>query len=147
MYYSVTFKNSAGERKNTWTDWHLIPSSPPMIEPPEVYTNYVEIPGRTAGPIDLTEALTSGPTFKNSEGSWEFVSETDTDNRPALYQEFKQFLHGRSMRIELDEDPQHYYMGRIFVEKPRTGKGHNMYTFKYIIRPVRYFLDGTQEGF
>ena len=146
MYYSVTFTNSDGERRNTYADWHLIPSSPPMIEPPDAYTNYVDIPGRSLGPIDLSEVLSDGPTFNNSEGSWEFISEIDYDNRPELYAELRNFLHGRSMKIRLEEDPSHYYMGRIFVEKPRTGKGHNMYSLKYTISPVRYLLNGAQEG-
>lgn len=147
MFYSITFTNQAHVPKNTWVDWHLIPSSPPMIEPPDPYMNYVEIPGRSLGPIDLTEALGNGPSFINSEGSWEFVSAIDHEDRPELYLELKRFLHGRSMKIELEEDPLHYYIGRIAVEKPRTGKGHNTYSFKYTISPVRYLLDGTIDDF
>jgi len=147
MYYAITFTNSQGEKRNTWSDWHLIPSSPPMIEPPEPYTNYVEVPGRTLGPIDLSEVLGGGPSYGNSEGSWEFVSALDVENRMALYMEMKKFLHGRLIKIELEEDPHHYYSGRLAVEMPRTGKGHNMYTIKYTISPVRRLPDGTQELF
>ena len=57
MYYSITFTDSSGVTKNTWADWHMIPSAPPIVEPPEPYTNYVEIPGRKAGPIDLSEII------------------------------------------------------------------------------------------
>lgn len=147
MYYSVTFTNSAGEKRNTWVDWKLISASPPMVEPPEVYTNYVDIPGRKEGPIDLSEVLSDGPVYQNSEGSWDFVSAMHSDNRPELYLEMKAFLHGKSMRIELEEDPIHYYNGRIFLEKPRTGKGHNQYSLRYIISPIRYLLTGKQDGF
>lgn len=146
MYYSVTFTNSGNVSKNTWTDWHLIPSVPPMIEPPEPHMNYADIPGRTLGPIDLTEVLGNGPTFENSEGSWEFVSGIDDDDRPGLYLELKSFLHGRSMKIVLEEDPGHYYIGRISVEKPKTGRGRNMYSMKYTISPVRYRSDGTVDN-
>lgn len=147
MYYSITFTNQSGEKRNTWDDWHLVSASPPMIEPPEPYTNYVEVPGRSLGPIDLSEALGSGPSFNNSEGSWDFVSEIDYENRYELYQELKRFLHGRLMRITLEEDPLHYYTGRISVDLPKTGKGHNTYSMRYTISPVRYYLDGTQENF
>lgn len=147
MYYSITFTDQSEVSKNTWVDWHLIPSSPPMIEPPEPYTNYVDIPGRHEGPLDLSEALSNGPAYGNSEGGWEFVSAIDYENRMELYLELKKFLHGRQMTIRLEEDPLHYYIGRISVEKPRTGKGHNIYSLKYTIQPVRYYLDGTQENF
>lgn len=146
MYYSVTFTNSSDEKRNTWEDWRLIPTAPPMIEPPEVYTNYVDIPGRKTGPVDLSEALTNGPAYKSSEGSWEFVSGIENDNRPETYSQLKAFLHGKTMKIVLEEDPYHYYNGRFYVEAPRTGKGRNMYGIKYQIMPVRYNLDGTQDG-
>lgn len=147
MYYSITFENQAGEKRNTWSDWKLIPSSPPMIEPPDPYMNYVEVPGRSLGPIDLSEVLGNGPSFNNSEGSWEFLSANEHDNRPDFYLELKKFLHGRFMKIYLEEDPMHYYTGRISVEMPRTGKGQNQYSLKYTISPVRYLLDGTRENF
>ena len=146
MYYSVTFENSSGEKRNTWADWQLIPFSPPMIEPPEVYTNYVDIPGRPFGPIDLSEALSNGPSYQNSEGSWEFISAIDYEKRPEMYQELKKFLHGQTVRIRLEEDPDHYYKGRMFVEKPKTGNGHNIYSFKYIINPIRYLSNDTPDG-
>lgn len=147
MYYSITFTNSNNETRNTWSDWHLVPTSPPMVDPPEPYTNYVEIPGRQLGPIDLTEILTGQPTFNNSEGSWDFVSAIDVENRMELYLELKKFLHGQQMQIKFEEDPFHYYTGRITVQIPKTGKGHNQYSLKYTIAPVRYYLDGTQENF
>ena len=146
MYYSITFTNSNDETRNTWSDWHLVPTSPPMVDPPEPYTNYVEVPGRHLGPIDLTEVLTGEPTFNNSQGSWGFISAIDTENRMELYLELKKFLHGQQMQIKFEEDPFHYYVGRITVEIPRTGKGHNQYSLKYTISPVRYYLDGTQES-
>ena len=147
MYYSITFTNSNNETRNTWSDWHLVPTTPPMVDPPEPYINIVEVPGRHLGPIDLTEVLTGEPTFNNSQGSWSFISAIDTENRMELYLELKKFLHGQRMQIKFEEDPFHYYEGRITVERPQTGKGHNQYSLKYTISPVRYYLDGTQENF
>lgn len=138
MYYSVTFTNSQGVSKNTWTNWALIPSSPPQIAPPEPYTNYVDIPGRASGPLDLSEVLTNRVSYQNSEGEWGFISGDYTENRVSKFLEMKAFLHGQQMMIELEEDPGHYYIGRTFVTEPRTGKGPNAYSIKYIVEPVRY---------
>ena len=146
MYYSITFIDSSGKRRNTWDDWHLIPSAPPMIEPPEPYTNYAEVPGRTDGPIDLSEVLTGGPSFQNSEGSWEFVLMDGFYSRADLYHVLKAFLHGKQAKIILEEDSSHYYYGRITVGIPKTGKSNSVFTIGYNVRPVRYKLNGTRDG-
>ena len=40
MYHSIAFGN-----KNTWDDFYLVPSTKPIILPPEVKTKIVDIPG------------------------------------------------------------------------------------------------------
>ena len=146
MYYSITFTDSEGVSKNTWSDWHLIPVGPPMIAPPEPYTNYVEIPGRQTGPLDLSEALTGRPTFQNSEGSWTFILADDYWTRMSLYNELKQYLHGRRLKIMLEEDEMHYYEGRINISEPSTGNGQTQFTLDYTVSPVRYEVSGDPEG-
>ncbi len=141
MYYSITF-----DYKNTWDDWRLIPTSPPMVSPPKVYTNFVEIPGRVEGPIDLSEALTDAPTYNNSEGEWEFICHPDYQGgiieRRVLFDEIRNHLHNKTRKIRFDEDPMHYYIGRFEVKEPKTGENGTTYSIKYYIRPTRYFGDG-----
>ena len=48
MYHSITF----GE-KNTWDDWHLIPSSRPVFNPPVFREKFIDIPG-VSGLLDLS---------------------------------------------------------------------------------------------
>lgn len=140
MYYSITFDNT-----NTWSDWRLIPSTPPMVVPPEPYTNYVEIPGRAEGPLDLSEALSDAPTYKNSEGSWDFLRESDGTPRHLLFDAVRKKLHNRQCRIRLEEDMLHYYIGRLTVQEMKTGRNGLGITIKYTIPPVRYNLDGTKD--
>ena len=45
MYHSITFDNE----KNTWDDWHLIPSSRPLVAPPSIKSNYVDVAGVDGG--------------------------------------------------------------------------------------------------
>lgn len=146
MYYSVTFVDSSGEKRNTWEDWKLVPTSPPMIDPPEVYTNIVEIPGRALGPLDLSEVPFGHPSYKNSEGSWEFILDDGGFSRTELYSILKKFLHGRYMKIMLEEDPFHYYQGRMSIGMPQTGNSNSVFTLDYVIAPVRYHLDGTIDS-
>ena len=145
-HYSITFISSSNVSKNTWQDWYLTPVTPPQVVPPEPYTNYVEIPGRVEGPIDLSEALTGAPSFLNSEGSWQFVSIDNVIPRVQLWPILKTFLHGRQLKIIFEEDPNHYYIGRLSLDEVTTGQAPNVYTINYTIRPVRYNLDGTRDG-
>ena len=145
MYYSVTFTNSEGDKKNTWEDWHLVPTSPPSIEPPEPYTNLVDIPGRAAGPIDLSETLAGRVTYQSSKGQWSFLALDGYFSRPVLYQMIRKFLHGQRVKVEIEEDPLHYYTGRMSISQVQTGKGMNGITIKYVIDPLRYNLDGTVD--
>ena len=63
MYHSITFGT-----KNTWDDWHLIPKTRPLVNPPTVKTNYVDIPCGD-GVLDLTETLACRPVHNNRNGS------------------------------------------------------------------------------
>ena len=63
MYHSITLGT-----KNTWDDWHLIPTSRPVVNPPSVKTNMIEIPGGD-GVLDLTTALAGRVLYKNRTGA------------------------------------------------------------------------------
>lgn len=57
---------------NSWTDLYLIPIDRPCIQPPEVRTEFVSVPGGN-GSIDLTEALTGSPLYNNRIGTFNFI--------------------------------------------------------------------------
>lgn len=59
MYHSITIGD-----KNTWDDWHLIPATRPLFNPPTVKENMVNIPGGD-GVLDLTASLAGRPTYNN----------------------------------------------------------------------------------
>ena len=52
---------------NTWNDWHLIPSSRPLINPPSFKSNYIDIPGAN-GSIDASTTILTYPRY-NQDGS------------------------------------------------------------------------------
>lgn len=147
MYFSITFGEEP-ETKNTWEDWKLIPATPPMIEAPEPNLNMVEIPGRTAGPIDLSKYPFGKITYQRISGSWNFLTEPEGhDQRVALYESIRRWLHGRTTRIILEEDPEHYYRGIFMVSPISTGSGPNQITISYNLEPVRYnVLDDTVDS-
>ena len=142
MYFSLTF----GDTKNTWTDWGLIPSSPPVVPPPSPNLNLVEIPGRIKGPIDLSMALTGRITYQRISGSWTFLKDDwRAQDRLDLYESLRGGLHGRETTVRLEEDSDHYFKGRFTVSQPQTGTGPMQIIIGYDLEPVRYNNNGTVD--
>ena len=69
MYHSLYFQR-VGEptvRINTYNEWKIVPSSRPLLNSPAVKEEYVDIPGRQDGPLDLTGTLTGLRYGKRTE--------------------------------------------------------------------------------
>lgn len=140
MYYSLTF----GGERNTWTDWHLIPSTPPMIAPPEPVTNLVEIPGRRLGPLDLSLFPFNRMSYSRISGSWDFLRDTESVNmRKEMYEAIRGYLHGKYTTVSLEEDPGHYFRGRFMVGVPKNSRGPTAISIAYDLEPVRFNQNGT----
>lgn len=141
MYFSITF-GAEPDMKNTWEDWKLIPAAPPMIEPPEPNLNFVEIPGRAEGPIDMSKYPFGRITYQRISGSWNFLTEPEGHaKRVELYESIRRWLHGRTTSIILEEDPDHYYWGIFTVSPVSTGNGPNQITISYHLEPLRYNVE------
>lgn len=139
MFHSVTFGN-----KNTWTDWHLIPSTRPVFNPPEFKENLVEIPGLN-GVLDLSEALTGRPTYSNRVGSMEFVVVNDYLPWDVAYSNIMNHLHGKSMRAVLEDDRYFYYEGRFTVNEWKSDKDYSIITIDYNVYPYKREVNSSDE--
>lgn len=142
MYHSITFGN-----KNTWEDWHLVPSSRPVVNPPKPKTQYVDIPGAD-GSIDLTESLAGRPVFSDREGSFDFIVLNDFNidnydyNWVDVYTSIMQYLHGRHMTMILEDDPNYYYEGRFTVNNWKSDANNSTITIDYVLSPYKYSVTG-----
>lgn len=96
--------------RNTWEDWHLIPTSRPVVVPPPFNKNKISVKG-ASGDIDLTYSTAPWPTFGIRSGSWEFIVENGFKSWHVLQNEIAAFLHGRDVRVILQDDPTYYYEG------------------------------------
>lgn len=110
------------------------------LSDPEMVTNYVSVPGRLKGPLDLSTALTNGDpvystrklvaTFESSEGNrlereWRI---SDMQNR----------LDGHQLSIILPDDPQRYLLGRVHVGRVYNDPAHACVRVKAVCEPWRY---------
>ena len=129
--------------KNSWKDWHLIPTSRPVVDPPPVKKNTIEIIGANSL-IDLTEVPRGFPTYGNRTGSFEFYVDHSTNWGPNYDQEYdwikafneiKAYLHGYKMRVYLGDDLENFYYGRLEVKSWKTGKNISTIAIDYDFDP------------
>ena len=139
MYHSITFGD-----KNTWDDWHLIPSKRPSFNPPTVKSQYVDIPGGN-GVLDLTESLTGYPLYNTRTGSWMFYVENGFKPWDELYSEISNYLHGQKLRAILEDDPGFYYEGRFTVDEWNSDSWWSTITIGYDVYPYKKELTSSLE--
>jgi len=125
---------------NTWTDWHLIPSSRPAIVNPTISTKYVEIPGAN-GMLDLTTYLTGNPVYGQRQGSISFLVDNDHESWETLRAKIANALHGRDVCMILSDDPDYYYRGRCTVGNWESGANNSTVNFSYQLDPFKYVVN------
>jgi hypothetical protein len=138
MYHSVTFGD-----KNTWDDWHLVPSSRPIFAPPTVKTKTIEIPGGN-GVLDLSEALTGYPVYNNRTGSLKFIVVDDNFEPVSTHTEWynaysaiMDYLHGQKLKAILEDDKEYYYEGRFAANNWDFSKNYSTIEIEYDVSPYK----------
>ena len=137
MYHSITFGD-----KNTWDDWHLVPASRPLFNPPTVKTKIIDIPGAN-GNLDLSDSLTKYPVYNNREGQIEFIVMNDYWEWYDAYSTIMNYLHGQTMKAILEDDQEWYYIGRFSVNSWKSNKDYSRIVIDYSVKPFKYFIRGT----
>lgn len=139
MIQSITFGD-----KNTWDDWHILPTERPVFAPPEPKTHYIDIPGGN-GSLDLTESLTGYPVYNNRTGSFTFRVMNDYGNWSERYSEIMEHLHGRNMKAVLADDDQWFYQGRFTVDGWKSGSTWSEITIGYNVNPFKWSVLSSTE--
>jgi hypothetical protein len=122
--------------KHSWKDWHLIPSSPPVVPPPKLRENYVDIPG-TNGSIDISEILTGFPTYDKRSGSMSFIYLPEFGSSRKMYETIMNYIHGKRMKVILTDEPEYFYEGRITVKEYSIAAQYSGFSFDYIFDPYK----------
>ena len=134
MYHSITF----GE-KNTWDDWHLVPASRPVFNPPAQKVKTLDVPGGD-GILDLSESLTGYPVYENRSGSFEFYVMNDYSPWHMAYSDIMDYLHGQVLRAILEDDPEYFYEGRFTVNAWKSEKDWSKLVIDYSVKPYKQSL-------
>lgn len=130
---------------NTWTRWHMVPTSRPVVNPPQAITEYDVLPDRN-GIIDETDQLDSGIYYGLRKGSWEFVVLHEYNGLWYLvYEELLGYVHGQELRVQLADDPNWYYVGRIFVNQWKSDPHASKVVLDYELDPYKYSISTTGD--
>lgn len=140
--------------KYSWNDWHLVPTSRPVIVPPPVKKNTIEIIGANSL-IDLTEVPRGFPTYGNRTGSldfyvdhsipWKRGDSTVEYDWATAFREIKEFLHGQRMNLYLSDEPNWYYTGRFEVKSWKSDKVVSTVSIDYDLDPYSLSSYSTLE--
>ena len=124
--------------KWTLTEWEL--SDPAMV------TNYVEVPGRRKGPLDLSTALTDGdPVYGSRTLTATFESSEDSRlEREDRINIMRNWLDGWRMDIVLPDDELHYLSGRVSVKRLYNDLAHASVQVTAVCEPWRYNKEETR---
>lgn len=123
---------------HAYTEWGIVMTGA-EIQPPEVEMVNVSVPGRD-GDIDITDNLYGRTPYKNRTIAMHFKA-PDEDTWAAKYSSILENVHGQTLDIIFDSDPEWYYTGRCIVSG--FERGDRLITFDIEVNadPYKYNLE------
>lgn len=127
--------------KHSYRTWGLLLKTYPYFSPPEPKTKLVEVPGADTV-IDLTEALTGSVKYGIRQGRFEFWVMDGRQKWPSVYSSIMNELHGKRVKITIDDDPNYYYLGRVKVNEWESDKATATIVLTAEVEPYKYQRHG-----
>lgn len=131
---------------HTWRDFHAVIQNSDIVGSPAPNTSYVEVPGSN-GHIDLTEALTGDVTYSNRTLTFQLAMKATPSQWPQITDRIYNTLHGKAVQVILDEDPGHYFYGRVTVESAARSHTAGQAVLSVDCEPYRYETEETSVTF
>ena len=125
---------------HSYDDFHLILASK-EIGAPSVKTRKIEIEGAD-GDLDLTDFF-GEPKYENVTHKFTFSTMEQLMQFLNQFSIIKNALHGKKMRIILDDDPSFFYVGRLHVSSFTYEKGIGTVSIEADCEPYKYNLAKT----
>lgn len=129
--------------KHTENDWNLIRTSKDIGFPPPKRET-VDISGMD-GMLDFSTSLTNDIKYDNRKLGFEFFIDTTYDKWYALISEIANYLHGKKLKIILDDDQSFYYIGTAEINKFKTNRNIGTIVIECDVEPYKYDLTSSDE--
>lgn len=140
MRSGITF----ADKIHTERDWGLKLLSI-YIPMPDPKRQLIDIRGGD-GSIDLTEA--NGRPAYNDRDGLELVFDImdgDYKNWFLKYSEFAKEIHGKKVKMVLDDEPEHYYLVRLNLDGQKINQVFGTITLSGTADPFKYDLTSSNE--
>lgn len=125
---------------HSFNDLHLLLTKK-EIGSPAVKVVEIEIPGADE-PLDLTEFFGEAK-LENVTHKFEFSTIVPHSQFLTFFSSVKNALHGKKVRIILDDDPNFYYYGRLHVSSFTNEKNIGMISVDAVCDPYKYKVSKT----
>jgi len=130
---------------HTNNDWGLILNSK-ELDPPAPKVVKVTVDGRD-GDLDLSEALTGEIRYENREANFTFlVTEGSHSDREYMINTIINEIHGRTRKIILPDDLEHYLIGRCIVSGVENYNAYGTFSVTADCDPYRYSIYETKRS-
>lgn len=124
--------------KHSFDDWDLILTKK-TIGLPTPKVSSVDVNGAD-GTIDISEVLAGEIKFNNRVLKFEFTMTTDYEEYNELITLVANHLHGRKLKIVLDDDNLYYYYGRCYINEWGSDKRIGKIVIECECEPYKYDL-------
>lgn len=135
----ITFGNY-----HSYNDFSLILKSK-EIGSQEVKEKKIDIEGAD-GFLDFTD-IYGEPKYGNVQHKFNFSTIVPQSEFLSLYSTVKNAIHGKKLRVILDDDPLFFYVGRCFVSKFTDEKNVGIISIETDCEPWKYKQDVTAVQF
>lgn len=125
---------------HSYRDFHLI-LKPKEMASPAVKVRKIDIEGADSS-LDYTDYF-GEPKFEDVTHKFDFSTTVPQSEFLSLYSQIKNALHGKKMRIVLDDDPLFYYLGRVSVLPFTTDRNIGLVSIECDCEPYKYKLNKT----
>ena len=126
---------------HSYNDFHLLLQSGKEIGSPAVKTNKLDVQGADSS-LDYTDFF-GEPKYEDVTHKFPFATIVPEAEFLSLFSKVKNALHGKKMRIILDDDPLFYYVGRLYVSSFTNEKNVGIISIEADCEPYKYKLQPT----
>lgn len=130
MIKGVSFDNY-----HTFRDFSLVLSSK-EIKTPAIKTKKIAVEGMD-GELDLTDYF-GEVSYENRDLTFEFTALAKYTEFNELFSKIQNALHGKKMKIIIDDDASYYYIGRINVNEWKSDRRIGKIVIECDCEPYKY---------
>lgn len=120
---------------NSWDTWHLIPSSNIVIAHPEFVSKIDKRSGKP-GFLDLTQYF-GKVMYSQRVGEINFYADYNFLTSEELYDSLMFGLHGKKMKMMLQDDPGYYYEGYFTLKSISKTASYPVVVIGYQLNPYK----------